>query len=83
MKMNIFICASIFGDMSLYGYTTKTDLKSMGSFFIMGLIGIIVVSLANIFFRSPAVDFATPFIGVAAFMGLHVFGYPKIENHLL
>ncbi len=50
----------------------------MGSFFIIGLIGIIVVSLANIFFQSPAVDFATPFIGVA--MGLHVSDTQKLKT---
>jgi len=49
--------SAIFGGMSLYGYSTKKDLTSMGSFLFMGLIGLVVASLVNIFFRSPAIEF--------------------------
>lgn len=80
LARTFFICASVFGAMSLYGYTTKTDLTSMGSFLIMGLIGIIVVSLVNIFLRSPAVDFATSFIGIAIFMGLTAWDTQKLKT---
>ena len=80
LARTFFICASVFGAMSLYGYTTKTDLTSMGSFLVMGLIGIIVVSLVNIFLRSPAIDFATSFIGIAIFMGLTAWDTQKLKT---
>ena len=80
LARTFFICASVFGAMSIYGYTTKTDLTSMGSFLIMGLIGIIVVWLVNIFLRSPAIDFATSFIGIAIFMGLTAWDTQKLKT---
>lgn len=52
----------------------------MGSFFIMGLIGLIIVSLINIFLQSPAIDFATSFIGVAIFMGLTAWDTQKLKS---
>jgi uncharacterized protein len=57
-----FITASTFGAMSLYGYSTKKDLTSLGSFAYMGLIGLVIASLINIFLRSAALDFAVSFI---------------------
>lgn len=75
-----FICASVFGGMSLYGYTTNRDLTSMGSFFIMGLLGLIVASLVNIFLQSSAIYFATSLIGVAIFMGLIAWDTQKIKS---
>ena len=75
-----FICAAVFCSMSIYGYTTKRDLTSMGSFLIMGLIGLIIVSLINIFLQSPAIDFATSFIGVAIFMGLTAWDTQKLKS---
>ena len=80
LARTFFICAAVFGSMSIYGYTTKRDLTSMGSFFIMGLIGLIVVSLINIFLQSPAIDFATSFIGVAIFMGLTAWDTQKLKT---
>ena len=80
LARTFFICASVFGAMSLYGYSTKSDLTSMGSFLIMGLIGLIVVSLVNIFVRSPAIDFATSFIGIAIFMGLTAWDTQKLKT---
>jgi FtsH-binding integral membrane protein len=75
-----FICASVFGGMSLYGYTTHRDLTSMGSFLIMGLLGLIVASLVNIFLQSSAIYFATSLIGVAIFMGLIAWDTQKIKS---
>jgi uncharacterized protein len=70
LAKTFFITSSVFGAMSLYGYTTKKDLTSMGSFLVMGLIGLIIVSVVNIFLNSPAIHFATSLIGVGIFTGL-------------
>src|SRR5262249_45006893 len=59
-----FISAAAFGALSLYGYTTKRDLSAMGAFMVMGLIGLIVASLVNIFLKSSGLDFAISVIGV-------------------
>ena len=59
-----FISAASFGALSLYGYTTQRDLSAMGSFLIMGLIGIIIASLVNIFLKSSGLDWAISVIGV-------------------
>jgi FtsH-binding integral membrane protein len=75
-----FICASVFGGMSLYGYTTQKDLTSFGSFLVMGLIGLILVSLINMFFNSPAISFVTSLIGVAIFMGLIAWDTQKLKT---
>ncbi|MBY0533931.1 MAG: Bax inhibitor-1/YccA family protein [Rickettsiaceae bacterium] len=80
LARTFFICSAVFGSMSLYGYTTKKDLTSMGSFLIMGLIGLIVVSIVNIFLQSPAISFATSFIGVAIFMGLTAWDTQKLKS---
>ncbi len=79
LAKTFFVCASVFGAMSLYGYTTKKDLTSIGSFLFMGLIGLIIVSLVNIFLQSPALEFATSFIGVAIFMGLTAWDVQKLK----
>lgn len=75
-----FICSSVFGAMSIYGYSTKKDLTSIGSFLIMGLFGIIIASIVNLFLRSEAIHFATSFIGVAIFMGVIAWDTQKIKN---
>ena len=75
-----FITAGTFGGMSLYGYTTKTDLTRMGSFMIMGLWGIIIASLVNMFFKSTAVQFAVSVIGVIVFVGLTAYDTQKLKN---
>ncbi|HJK86707.1 MAG TPA: Bax inhibitor-1/YccA family protein [Candidatus Megaira endosymbiont of Nemacystus decipiens] len=75
-----FVCSSVFGAMSLYGYTTKRDLTSIGSFLVMGLIGLIIVSLVNIFLQSSAVSFATSLIGVGIFMGLTAWDTQKLKS---
>ena len=79
LAKTFFICSAVLGSMSLYGYTTKKDLTSIGSFLIMGLIGLIVVSLINLFLQSPAIEFATSFIGVAIFMGLTAWDTQRLK----
>jgi uncharacterized protein len=65
-----FITAGTFAATSLYGYTTKRDLSRVGSFMMMGVIGIFFTALFNIFFQSPAIQFAVSAIGVLVFTGL-------------
>ncbi len=69
----LFITASMFGAMSLYGYTTKKDLTSMGSFFFMGLVGIVIMSLVNIFMKSSAIYFVISFAAIIIFTGLTAY----------
>ena len=75
-----FITAGTFGAMSLYGYTTKKDLTGWGSFLLMGLIGILIASLVNIFLKSPAVYFIVSILGVLIFVGLTAYDTQKIKN---
>lgn len=75
-----FITASVFGAMSIYGYTTKRDLTQMGSFLIMGLIGIVIASLVNIFMQSSAIYFVVSVISVIIFTGLTAYDVQKIAN---
>ena len=75
-----FITAGMFGAASLYGYTTKADLTKMGSFLFMGLIGIVIASLVNIFVGSSAVQFAISVIGVIVFTGLAAYDTQTIKE---
>lgn len=75
-----FITAAAFGGLSLYGYTTKKDLSGWGSFLIMGLIGIIIASLVNIFLASSALQFAVSVIGVLVFSGLTAYDTQRIKE---
>ena len=75
-----FICSATFGAMSIYGYTTKRDLTKFGSFLIMGLIGIIIASLVNIFLKSPMMYFVISILGVLIFVGLTAYDTQKIKN---
>jgi uncharacterized protein len=75
-----FITAGTFAAMSLYGYTTKRDLQGFGSFLFMGLIGIIIASLVNIFLASTALTFAISVIGVLVFVGLTAYDTQKIKE---
>ena len=75
-----FITAATFAAMSLYGYTTKRDLTGWGSFLFMGLIGIVIASIVNIFFASPALYFAVSVIGVLLFTGLTAYDTQKIKE---
>lgn len=74
------VTAGTFGAMSLYGYTTKKDLTSWGSFLFMGLIGIVIASVVNIFLNSPAVYWITTYAGVLIFVGLTAYDTQKIKN---
>jgi FtsH-binding integral membrane protein len=75
-----FISAATFGAMSLYGYTTKRDLTQIGSFLFMGLIGIIIASVVNIFLASSALSFAISIVGVLVFVGLTAWDTQKIKE---
>ncbi len=76
-----FISAATFGSMSLYGYTTKKDLTAWGSFLFMGLIGVIIASVVNIFLKSSALEFAISAIGVLVFVGLTAYDTQKIKQN--
>jgi FtsH-binding integral membrane protein len=78
-----FITAATFGAMSLYGYTTKRDLSGMGSFLMMGLIGLIIASIVNIFLASSMLEFAISAIGVLVFVGLTAYDTQKIKEMYL
>ena len=78
-----FITAATFGAISLYGYTTKRDLSGMGSFLMMGLIGIIIASLVNIFLASSALQFAVSVIGVLVFTGLTAWDTQRLKEEYL
>lgn len=75
-----FITAATFGAMSLYGYTTKADLSKFGTFLFMGLIGIIIASVVNIFLGSSALQFAISVIGVLVFVGLTAYDTQAIKD---
>src|SRR5260221_14533377 len=75
-----FIPAGTFGAMSLYGYTTQRDLAQWGSFLWMGLIGIIIAMLVNVFMQSPAIQWAISIIGVIVFPGLTQWDTQQIKD---
>ena len=75
-----FITAGTFGGMSIYGYTTKRDLTKLGSFLMMGLIGIIIASIVNIFMKSTMMYFVISILGVLIFVGLTAYDTQKIKN---
>jgi uncharacterized protein len=75
-----FITAATFGSLSLYGYTTKKSLSGMGSFLFMGLIGIIIAMVVNIFLQSAMMDFVISIIGVLVFAGLTAYDTQKIKQ---
>ena len=74
------ITCSTFAAMSIYGYTTKRDLTKFGSFLIMGLIGIILASIVNIFMKSSAMHFIISCVGVLVFVGLTAYDTQKIKS---
>jgi hypothetical protein len=78
-----FITAASFGALSLYGYTTKRDLTAFGSFLIMGLFGIIIASLVNLFLQSSGLQFAISVIGVLVFAGLTAYDTQRIKSMYL
>ena len=80
MARVFLITAGTFGAMSLYGYTTKRDLTGMGSFMIMGLWGVIIASIVNLFMQSTAFDYALSYIAIAIFVGLTAYDTQTIRN---
>ncbi len=82
--IQVFLITAIaFAGLSLYGYTTKKDLSAMGTFLIMGVIGLIVASIVNIFIASSAVAFAISVIGVLIFAGLTAYDTQNIKTTYL
>ena len=75
-----FITAGTFGAMSLYGYTTRKDLTGMGSFLIMGLFGVILASLVNLFLHSSGLNFALSLMGLGIFIGLTAYDTQKLKS---
>jgi FtsH-binding integral membrane protein len=75
-----FVTAAAFAGLSLYGYTTKKDLSAFGSFLIMGLIGLVIASLVNIFLQSSAMQFVISAAGVLIFAGLTAYDTQKIKE---
>ncbi len=75
-----FITAASFGALSLYGYTTKRDMTGMGSFLIMGLFGIIIASVVNIFVASSMLQFIVSVVGVLIFAGLTAYDTQRLKN---
>lgn len=74
------VTAGMFGAMSLYGYLTKSDLSSWGSFLFMGLIGVVIASLVNIFLQSPMVNWVMSLCGVIVFTGLTAYDTQRIKQ---
>ena len=82
--IQVFLVTAIaFAGLSLWGYTTKKDISGWGSFLIMGVIGLIVASVINIWLASPAIMFAVSIIGVLIFAGLTAYDTQKIKNDYL
>lgn len=80
ITQTFLITAISFAGLSLWGYTTKKDISGWGSFLIMGLIGLIVAMVVNIFLASPAIQFAISMIGVLIFAGLTAYDTQKIKT---
>lgn len=74
-----FVTAGTFGAMSLYGYTTKTNLTSMGNLCVMALLGVILASLVNMFFHNPATYWITTYLSIAIFVGLTAYDTQRIK----
>jgi FtsH-binding integral membrane protein len=80
ITQTFFATAAAFGALSLYGYTTKRDLSPVGSFLIMGVFGLIIAMLVNIFLQSSALAFAISAIGVLVFAGLTAYDTQRIKE---
>ncbi|MGD8368490.1 MAG: Bax inhibitor-1/YccA family protein [Desulfobacterales bacterium] len=78
-----FVCAATFVTCSIYGWTTKRDLTTLGSFLFMGLIGIIIASVVNIFVKSSAVATIVSYVGVLVFVGLTAWDTQKLKSMAL
>jgi len=80
ITQTFFVTAASFGALSLYGYTTKKNLSAMGSFLTMGLFGLIIAMVVNIFLQSSALQFAISAIGVLIFAGLTAYDTQQIKE---
>jgi FtsH-binding integral membrane protein len=80
ITQTFFITAAAFGALSLWGYTTKRDLSGMGTFLVMGVFGLIIAMVVNIFLQSSALQFAISSIGVLVFAGLTAYDTQKIKE---
>lgn len=80
ITQTFFVTAASFGALSLYGYTTKKDLSGLGSFLIMGVFGLIIAMVVNIFLQSSALEFAISAIGVLIFAGLTAYDTQQIKE---
>ena len=83
IAQTFFVTAIAFASLSLYGYTTKKDISAWGSFLIMGVIGLIIASIVNIFMASAAMEFAISALGVLIFAGLTAYDTQKNQERLL
>ena len=80
IAITFFATAVAFLSLSIYGYTTKRDLSGMGTFLIMGVVGLIVASLLNLFFKSPAMAMVISAVGVLLFAGLTAYDTQRIKS---
>ncbi|MFN3642501.1 MAG: Bax inhibitor-1 family protein [Gemmobacter sp.] len=83
IAQTFLVTAIAFAGLSLYGYTTKKDLSGWGTFLMMGVIGLIVAMIINIFLQSPAIMFAVSILGVLIFAGLTAYDTQSIKNEYL
>jgi len=80
VAQTFFVSAASFGALSLYGYTTKRDLSAFGKFLFMGLVGIILASIANFFFQSSALSLAVSILGVLIFAGFTAYDTQRLKD---
>jgi FtsH-binding integral membrane protein len=80
IAQTFFVTAAAFGALSLWGYTTKRDISGWGSFLFMGVIGLIIAMIVNIFMQSPAIQFAISAIGVLVFAGLTAYDTQRLKH---
>ena len=80
IAQSFFATSAAFAGLSLFGYTTKRDLSAMGTFLIMGLVGLIVASLLNLFFQSGPLDLVISFVGVLIFAGLTAYDTQRTKS---
>jgi hypothetical protein len=80
IAMTFFAVAAAFAGLSLYGYTTKRDLSAFGTFLIMGVVGLLVAMIINLFVQSTAMQLAISFIGVLLFAGLTAYDTQRIKS---
>jgi FtsH-binding integral membrane protein len=83
IALTFFATAAAFAGLSLYGYTTQKDLSGFGSFLIMGVVGLIVASLLNMFLQSPGLMWAISFLGVLIFAGLTAYDTQRLKDEYL